>query len=95
MDSDFKTYFMGLSVAERDDFAARCKTSRQHLTNIAYAVDPKKKPGEGLCIAIERESGGAVRCETLRQDIDFGFLRKTCKEVPACSCQKSAAEAPR
>lgn len=27
------------------------------------------------CIEIERETGGAVRCEELRPDIDWSFLR--------------------
>ncbi len=70
----FKHYFMGtLTVTDREDFARRCNTSRQHLTNIAYG----KHCGESLAISIERESGGAVRCESLRPDVDWAYLRGT------------------
>lgn len=76
---DLKTYFMGMTVAERESFAARCGTSRQHLTNICYG----KSCGESLAIAIERESGGAVRCEDIRDDVDWGYLRGTATEREA------------
>lgn len=71
---DFKSYFMGLPTADRDGFAMRCETSRAHLTNIAYGQKPC---GEKLAIAIERESLGSVRCEDLRPDVDWGYLRGT------------------
>ena len=77
----FKTYFMGLSVRERDSFAKRCRTSRQHLTNIAYG----KRCGELLAIAIEQESYGAVTCEDLRPDVDWAYLRAT-----NCQAKKAA-----
>lgn len=69
---DFKTYFMGMPISDRDSFAVRCETSTQHLTNVVYG----KKPGESLCINIERESNGTVRCEELRPDVDWAVLRK-------------------
>lgn len=74
-DMTFKDYFMGMSVPERHQFAIRCDTSRQHLTNVAFG----RKPGESLCINIERESGGFVRCESLRPDVDWAYLRQSCK----------------
>jgi len=73
----FKTYFMGMSVADRDDFAKRCGTSRAHLTNIAY--DDKRTCGEDLAINIDRETNGAVTCEELRPDVDWAYLRGTKK----------------
>ena len=30
------------------------------------------------CPAIEKATGGAVRCEELRPDVDWGYLRATC-----------------
>ena len=71
-----KTFFMGLTVAERDDFALRCETSRPHITNIAYGL---KTCSEKLAVAIERESNGAVRAETLRSDVDWEYIRGTAK----------------
>lgn len=76
---DFKTYFMGLPVDQREVFAKRCGTSKQHMLNIAYCG---RKPNESLCINIERETDGAIRCEELRADVDWQVLR--------CSCMKAA-----
>jgi DNA-binding transcriptional regulator YdaS (Cro superfamily) len=36
----------------------------------------------GVCPDIERVTNGAVRCEHLRPDVDWGFLRNT-----ACACE--------
>jgi DNA-binding transcriptional regulator YdaS (Cro superfamily) len=69
----FKTYFLALSTTERRAFAVRCGTSSDHLRNIAYG----KTCGEKLAIAIDRESGGVVRCEDLRPDVDWAYLRGT------------------
>lgn len=33
------------------------------------------------CPAIERATGGAVRCEDLRPDVDWAYLRGTNKEA--------------
>ena len=69
----FKSFFMGLDVDEREGFSARCGTSKGHLTNIAYG----KSCAEGLAINIERESLGSVRCEDLRPDVDWAYIRNT------------------
>ena len=68
-------YIKILSTSERNNFAKRCGTSFAHLRNIAYRY---KRAGELLCINIERESGGLVKCETLRSDVDWGYLRTGC-----------------
>lgn len=81
----FKAFFMGLSASDRESLAIRCSTSRKHLTNIAYGYKPC---GEGLCIAIERESAGAVRCEDLRPDVDWAYLRAT--DCPECPVKEAA-----
>lgn len=75
--SKFKSYFMGLAADDRDAFARRCGSSRGHLTNVAYG----KSCAESLAINIERESRGAVRCEDLRPDVDWAYLRGTNKEA--------------
>lgn len=36
------------------------------------------------CPTIEKATGGAVRCEDLRPDVDWGYLRKT-------DCEQKAA----
>lgn len=75
---DFKTYFMGIPVDQREAFAKRCGTSKQHMLNIAYCG---RKPNESLCINIERESNGHIRCEEMRPDVDWHYLRQTCKDA--------------
>lgn len=72
-------YWKTLKADERDVFAKRCNTSFQHLKNIAYDKKGIKFANETLCINIERESGGKVRCETLRPDVDWAVLRNTKK----------------
>jgi DNA-binding transcriptional regulator YdaS (Cro superfamily) len=69
-----KTYLETLSVAEREEFAKRCGTTAGHLRNVSYGY---RSCAESLAIAIERESGGSVRCENLRPDVDWQFLRNT------------------
>lgn len=75
---DFRTFFFSLGVDDRDRFASDCGTTRKHLNNIAYGYRPC---GEALAISIERESCGAVRCEELRPDVDWEYLRGTEKRA--------------
>lgn len=77
-----RTYFIGLTTQERVEFAKRCGTSVQHIKNIAYG-NGTPPCGESLAINIERESGGAVRCETLRPDVDWEYLRGTALQAAA------------
>lgn len=73
-------YLNGLPVEARDGFAARCGTSVAYLRK---AVSVGQKLGDGLCIAIERESCGAVRCESMRPDIDWAYLRGSLPPFPS------------
>ena len=61
-----------LNKADRSAFVAACKTSEGYLRK---AISTGQKIGESLCIAIDRESQGAVRCEDLRADVDWEYLR--------------------
>lgn len=54
--------------------AAACGTSLGYLRK---ACSTGQRIGEKICIAIERESDGAVRCEDLRPDVDWAYLRGT------------------
>jgi DNA-binding transcriptional regulator YdaS (Cro superfamily) len=69
---DLKTYLGELAPDQREEFAARCGTSAGHLKNIAYGYKPC---GEALAISIDRETSGRVRCEDLRPDVDWAYLR--------------------
>lgn len=70
-------YIRQLSEVSRsavDDFARRCGTTAGQLKQVAGGY---RRAGESLAINIERESGGAVRCEDLRPDVDWEYLRTT------------------
>jgi len=67
-------YLKTLSIEEKHEFCARCGTTLGYLRN---AASTGKRLGESYCINIERESGGVVRCESLRPDVDWSYLRGT------------------
>lgn len=72
-------YLNGLKPAEQTAFASRCETSVGYLRK---AVSKNQSLGCDLCINIERESGGVVRCEGLRPDADWDYIRATAKNRP-------------
>ena len=72
----FKTFLMKMSVVQRDDFSSRCGTTSSHLRNIANGF---RSCGESLAICIDRESCGTIRCEDMRPDVDWAYLRGTKK----------------
>lgn len=73
---NLKDFLAQMSVAERKKFALQCRTTAGHLRNISYGY---RTCAESLAIAIERESGGVVRCESLRADVDWDYLRGSAK----------------
>lgn len=75
-----RTYLNSLSSQDQSVFCDRCKTSVGYLRK---AISVGQKIGESLAIVIERESGGAVRCEDLRPDVDWAYLRGTNKQESA------------
>lgn len=70
------SYLNSLGTDEQRDFADRCGTS---VGYIRKACSVGQKLGESLCINFERESKGAVRCEQLRTDVDWAYIRGTKK----------------
>lgn len=69
-----KDFLYSMPLGERVAFAQRCETTYPHLRNVAYG---QKTCGESLAINVDRESFGAVRCEDLRPDVDWAYLRST------------------
>lgn len=59
---DFKTFFFGLPVAEREAFAQRANTSCGMLTQVAYS---NKQIELGFADAICAVSGGGVGLDDL------------------------------
>ena len=72
--SDYMKSLSEQSKESVDDFAKRCETSAGQLRQVAGGY---RRAGEALAINIERESGGKVRCEDLRPDVDWAYLRST------------------
>jgi DNA-binding transcriptional regulator YdaS (Cro superfamily) len=71
---ELKIYLESMTLVEREAFAVKCGSSAGHLRNVSYGY---RTCAESLAIAIERESKRKVRCETLRPDVDWQFLRNT------------------
>lgn len=67
-----RTFLKGKPLEDQEDFADRCKTKIGYLRK---AMSAKDRLGADLVLLIERESGGAVRCESLRPDVDWAYLR--------------------
>lgn len=56
---------------DREAFASRCETSLQYLRHIAAG---RKRPSVEMCLTLERQSAGVLRCEALRPDVDWDYL---------------------
>lgn len=77
-------YLNSLPVPDQRAFAERAETTVGYLRK---ACSMRQRLGADLVIALERESGGAVRCEQLRPDVDWAYLRQSCR------CDTPAAQA--
>lgn len=69
-----RQYLNSISPTEQAAFAQRCGTTLGYLRK---ALSKGQLLGEGLCINLERESARAVRCEGLRPDADWAYIRST------------------
>lgn len=73
-------YLNSLPKAARASLCKACGTTEGYLRK---AVSKGQNLGGDLCIALERESSGTVRCEDLRPDMDWAFIRSTAPNIPA------------
>ncbi len=73
-----RDYLNSLPVDEQAAFAARCGTTVGYLRK---AISIRQPINAATAIAIERESGGAVTCESLRRDVDWAYIRGTARAV--------------
>lgn len=81
------SFLNGLPVSEQAAFAARCGTTVGYLRK---ACSKGQKLGESLVINLERESGGRLRCEDLREDVDWAYIRASAAALPATAVQSGA-----
>ncbi|WP_372822178.1 transcriptional regulator [Pseudomonas parafulva] len=56
-----------------DTLARSCGTSAGQLKQVAYG---NRRASAGLAVNLDRETGGEILCESLRPDIDWGYLRQ-------------------
>lgn len=71
---NLREFWLSMPIPERTAFAQRCGSSFAHVRNVAYG---QKSCAEKLAINIDRESRGQVRCEQLRPDVDWAYLRNS------------------
>jgi DNA-binding transcriptional regulator YdaS (Cro superfamily) len=69
-----RTFLNSITRVEQEDFAFRCGTTVGYLRK---AISTGERMRESLVIDMERESEGKVRCEPLRPDVDWAYLRGT------------------
>jgi DNA-binding transcriptional regulator YdaS (Cro superfamily) len=65
-------YLNSLSREERAAYASACETTEGYLRK---AASRDQKFNAALCISLERESGGVVRCEDLLPEADWTYIR--------------------
>lgn len=70
-----RLHLIALSTPEKKAFARRLGTSLAYLQKLVYSGG-KLKLGPALCVKIERDTKRAIRCEDLRSDIDWDYLRE-------------------
>lgn len=68
-----RAYLNSLDPDEQDAFATRCGTTLNYLRK---AISKGQRLALETTILIDQESGGAVRCENLRPDVDWKYLRE-------------------
>lgn len=69
-----RTYLNSLPKAERAAYVDACGTSESYLRK---AISTGQRLGVELCISLDRESKGIVKCERLRPDVDWAYLRSS------------------
>lgn len=69
-----RAYLKTLTPDQQEAFAVRCGTTIGYLRK---AMSKRQELGTEIVIAIERESGGQVRCEDMRPNVDWAYIRGT------------------
>ena len=76
------------ALADAISSAAGRRTSTQSI----YAwMSGKRRVPSSLCPAIEKTTSGAIRCEDLRPDVDWAYLRGTAP-IPTPQAPTTAQE---
>jgi DNA-binding transcriptional regulator YdaS (Cro superfamily) len=73
-------YLNSLHPELRDQFAEHCGTTQNYLRK---AISKGQRLALETAILIDQESGGVVRCESLRPDVDWDYLAQRSPECAA------------
>jgi DNA-binding transcriptional regulator YdaS (Cro superfamily) len=65
----------GQSATARALSTSERKLAQANIWNWLNSKNPDQMPPAEYCPAIERATGGLVRCEDLRPDVDWAVLR--------------------
>lgn len=68
-----QTYLNSLTPLQQSQYATRCGTTVNYLRT---AISRKIEFRSALCIALEKQSQGEVRCEDLVPNADWAHVRK-------------------
>lgn len=72
-------YIRPMSEVELKQFALACVSTSGQIKQVAYG----RRASADLAIRIDMASCGAVRCEDIRPDIDWDYLRNQPAEPAA------------
>lgn len=73
------SYLNNLTPKQQAEFASRSQTTVGYLRK---AGCKGQRISSDLCIRLERESRGALTCEALRPDVDWGYIRGSAAPAP-------------
>lgn len=68
-----RDFLNAMPVHDQHSFADRCGTTLGYMRK---AISVGARFDASICIAIESESHGSVRCEDLRPDVPWSILRE-------------------
>jgi len=69
-----RAYLAELTPTDQAAYAKRAGTTIGYLRK---SLSTGGRIGESICIGLERESAGKVRCEDVRSDVDWTYIRGT------------------
>tara|TARA_R110002124_G_scaffold282571_2_gene457837 strand:+ start:1143 stop:1376 length:234 start_codon:yes stop_codon:yes gene_type:complete len=72
-------YIKPMKAGEVEAFASKCCSTPGQIRQVAYG----RRASAELAIRIDKASCGAVRCEDIRPDIDWSYLRNPVESAAA------------
>lgn len=73
MDS-LRSYLNSLPKDQQQAYAQRCGTTLNYLRK---AISTNQRLGADLAVLLAKESDGAVAFDSIRPDVDWGYVRST------------------